>query len=73
MSEDIGIPVEFPSPLPWLPPTCKPFTDKTAYDKLESFEKGLSTKTKKAEREIEDMQKDLDDIKKTLHKILIKK
>lgn len=53
MSEDIGIPVEFPSPLPWLPPTCKPFTDKTAYDKLESFEKGLSSKTKKAEREIE--------------------
>ena len=26
MSEGIGIPLEFPAPLPWLPPTCKPFT-----------------------------------------------
>merc|ERR1711935_1205210 len=34
MSEGIGIPLEFPAPLPWLPPTCKPFTGKTKYDNL---------------------------------------
>lgn len=52
MSKSIGIPLEYPAPLPWLPPTCKPFSGKTSYDKLDSF-KAFQAKIKKAEREIE--------------------
>ena len=53
MSEGIGIPLEFPAPLPWLPPTCKPFTQKSKYDKLEMIEKIAQANVKKPEREIE--------------------
>lgn len=47
MSKSIGIPLEYPAPLPWLPPSCKPFTGKSIYDKA------FQAKIKKAEREIE--------------------
>ena len=53
LGENIGIPVEYPHPLPWLPPTCKPFKGKTKYDKLGAFDKNAQFKMKKAEREIE--------------------
>ena len=38
MSDGIGIPLEFPAPLPWLPPTCSPYTEKTKYDKLKMLD-----------------------------------
>ena len=53
MSEQIGIPLEYPAPLPWLPPTCQPFTGKTKYDKLDSMEKVSQFTNKKPERVIE--------------------
>ena len=53
MSEGIGIPLEFPAPLPWLPPTCKPYTEKTKYDKLEMLDKISQANVKTPEREIE--------------------
>ena len=53
MSKAIGIPVEYPTPLPWLPPTCKSYDGKTKYDKLPTIEKWTHISVRKAEREIE--------------------
>ena len=53
MSKAIGIPVEYPTPLPWLPPTCKSYDGKTKYDKLPTIEKWTQISVRKAEREIE--------------------
>ena len=53
MSEGIEIPLEYQAPLPWLPPTCKPFTEKSKLDKLEMIDKVSQANSKKAEREIE--------------------
>ena len=53
LSEEISIPVEFPAPLPWLPPKCKSYNGKTKYDKLPTIENWAQISIKKAEREIE--------------------
>ena len=48
MSKAIGIPVEYPTPLPWLPPTCKSYEGKTKYDKLPTIEKWTHISVRKA-------------------------
>jgi hypothetical protein len=53
MSEDIEIPLEYPSPLPWYPPNCLAYEGKTKYDKLQSIEKWTHISVRNAEREIE--------------------
>jgi len=53
MSESINIPLEFPAPLPWMPPTCKAYPGKTRHDKLPTLEKWTHISSRTAEREIE--------------------
>ena len=53
LSKGIGIPVEYPAPLPWLSPKCGTYSGKTKYDKLPLIDRMSHINVKKAEREIE--------------------